>query len=334
MSGVDHKNSEIEQISSGDGPLKSGGVQFLTIEPGDDGQRVDNFLFRYLKGVPKSRIYRAMRHGEVRVNKKRVKPEYRMQAGDLLRIPPVRVAEKTEAHIADKLLQSLEAAILFENDQLLVVNKPSGLAVHGGSGLNYGMIEAFRKLRPNCKRLELAHRLDRDTSGCTIIVKKPAALRAIHQQLREKTMKKTYLALVRGRWPRRKTLVDAPLQKNVLASGERMVRVNAEGKASKTRFAIAELFQGATLIQVSPITGRTHQIRVHAQYAGFPLLGDDKYGRKEDISWLKTIGLKRLFLHASEVTFSLPNETKPITVKAPLSQELELVLSTLRASEL
>lgn len=314
-------------------PTGDSHVTFITVDIDDAGQRVDNYLFRHLSGVPKSRIYRALRHGEVRVNKKRVKAEYRLKGDDLLRVPPIRVEEKSVGFVGDKLLEQLEKAILFEDDSLLVINKPSGLAVHGGSGLSYGLIEAVRKLRPNCRRLELAHRLDRDTSGCTIIVKKASVLRAIHQQLREKTMDKVYLALVKGRWPRRKTLVDAPLIKNELQGGERIVKVSADGKQSKTRFAIVEVFSGATLIQAMPITGRTHQIRVHGQYAGFPLLGDDKYGNREDDLWLKTIGLRRLFLHASEVTFKLPDRDKPINIKAPLPDDLESVLQYLRVEE-
>jgi 23S rRNA pseudouridine955/2504/2580 synthase len=306
------------------------GAKIITIDADTAGQRVDNFLFFYLKGVPKSRIYRALRHGEVRANKGRIKAEYRLKEGDLLRIPPIKVEEVAAVPVADRLLQQLESLILFENDDLMVINKPSGLAVHGGSGLDYGLIEAVRKMRPHCKRIELAHRLDRDTSGCTIIVKKAAVLRAIHQQLREKTMDKTYLALVRGRWPRRKTLVDAPLEKNILNSGERMVRVSAEGKPSKTRFSIVETFHGATLIQAMPITGRTHQIRVHAQHAGFPLLGDDKYGNKDDIEWQRSFGLRRLFLHASEVSFSLPDRAQKMVIKAPLPADLEDVLALLR----
>lgn len=308
-----------------------GGVTLLTISEDDSGQRLDNFLFRLYRAVPKSRIYRALRHGEVRINKKRVKPDQRIQAGDMLRIPPLQVAEEAaKKPVADKWLRQLEQAILFENADLLVVNKPSGLAVHGGSGLDYGLIEAIRKLRPECRRLELAHRLDRDTSGCTIIVKKASVLRAVHQQLREKTMAKTYLALVRGRWPRRKTLVDAPLDKNILSSGERMVKVSADGKKSLTRFDIAELFNGATLIRAMPVTGRTHQIRVHALHAGFPLCGDDKYGNRNDDEWIKSTGLKRLFLHASEIQLELPGYDKPLHVKAPLPAELEQVLKQLR----
>lgn len=306
-------------------------VQFHDIDDESEGQRLDNYLFRELKGVPKSRIYRALRHGEVRINKKRVKPDYRLKAGDVLRIPPVRVAEKKEVFVGDKLLQSLEKAILFEDDSLLVINKPSGLAVHGGSGLDYGLIEALRKMRPNCKRLELAHRLDRDTSGCTIVVKKASVLKAIHAQLRERTMDKRYLALVHGRWPKRKALINQPLMKNMLDSGERMVRVNVEGKPSKTAFAIKELYEKATLVEASPITGRTHQIRVHAQSGGHPLFGDNKYGLKDAKDFEQSIGLKRLFLHAIEVSFKVPGEEKPRTVIAPLPKELKEVLKQLKS---
>lgn len=308
-------------------------VKIVVIDHDMAGQRVDNFLFHFLKGVPKSRVYRALRHGEVRVNKKRVKAEYRLHDGDLLRIPPVRVEEEVKVPVAEKLLEQLEKQILFESEDLLVINKPSGLAVHGGSGLDYGLIEAVRKMRPQCRRIELAHRLDRDTSGCTIIVKKAAVLRAIHQQLRDKTMEKTYLALVRGRWPRRKTMVDAPLVKNILNSGERMVKVAADGKASRTCFAVVETFPGATLIEAKPVTGRTHQIRVHAQYAGFPLLGDEKYGNREDIDWQRQLGLRRLFLHASEVSLQLPGQSGRLVVKAPLPDDLEKVLDHLRHQE-
>ena len=308
---------------------RSGHVRHIIIDEHTLGQRIDNFLLRELKGVPKSRLYRALRQGEVRVNKKRVRAEYRLKDEDIVRIPPIRVAEKTEVFVGSRLLALLEKAIIFESNDVIVVNKPSGLAVHGGSGLNYGLIEAMRKLRPDCRRLELAHRLDRDTSGCTIITKKSSVLKWIHQQLREKTMNKVYFALVKGRWPKRKTHINQPLDKNILASGERMVRVSPEGKISKTAFDIAELFTGATLLEVRPITGRTHQIRVHAQYAGFPLMGDDKYGIKDDKPWEQSMGLQRLFLHAREVSFTLP-DGKRIIVNAPLPDDLEAMLQNLR----
>lgn len=267
----------------------------------------------------------------MRVNKKRVKPDTRIQNKDVVRIPPFQVEDKPAAKpVANYWLEQLESAILFENADVLIVNKPAGLAVHGGSGLDYGLIEAMRILRPLSKRLELAHRLDRDTSGCTIIAKKSSVLRAIHKQLREQTVSKCYLALVRGHWPKRKEFINAPLERNHLQSGERMVRVQVDGKPSLTKFAIIEKFADATLVQAMPITGRTHQIRVHALHAGFPLCGDDKYGNKQDEAWIKSIGLQRLFLHASEVEFTLPDYEKPIHVKAPLTEELQQVLTNLR----
>lgn len=304
-------------------------VNFITIDDDDSDQRLDNFLFRHFRAIPKSRIYRALRHGEVRINKKRVKPDYRLQAGDTVRIPPLQQSEKpAQLPVADHWLATLEQAILFENDDVLVVNKPSGLAVHGGSGVDYGLIEAMRKLRPHSRRMELCHRLDRDTSGCVIIAKKSSALRAIHKQLREQTLKKNYLALVRGQWSKRKTQVNAPLER-YLINGERLVKVSPAGKDSKTLFSITKSFAEATLIQASPITGRTHQIRVHALHAGFPLCGDNKYSSNEDLAWAQNKGLKRLFLHASSVTFTLPNHEQAFTIQAPLNDDLQSFLHTL-----
>lgn len=306
-------------------------VSFATVTDEDSGQRLDNFLFRQFRSIPKSRIYRAMRHGEVRVNKKRVKPDQRIEVGDVIRIPPLQVPqEPAKKPVADSWLHQLENSIVFENSDLLVVNKPSGIAVHGGSGVDYGLIEAMRKLRPDSRRLELAHRLDRDTSGCTVIAKKSSILRAIHQQLRDQTVAKTYLALVRGQWPKNKIKIDAPLDRYLLQNGERRVRVGDAGKESLTRFSVVESFADATLIQAMPITGRTHQIRVHALHAGFPLCGDDKYGNKDDDAWMRSIGLKRLFLHASEVKFNLPNYDQPVYVQAPLPKELQKVVDYLR----
>lgn len=305
-------------------------VQMVTIDDDDAGQRLDNYLFRQLNKVPKSRVYRALRHGEVRVNKKRVKAAYRLESGDMVRLPPITVELKKDVFVGQQLLQTLEKAILFENDDVMIVNKPSGLAVHGGSGINVGMIEALRQIRPDCKRMELAHRLDRDTSGCTIVVKNAKALRFIHQQLRERHVEKKYLCLVKGRWPRRRSQVDIGLERNVLSSGERMVRATPEGKPSKTRFAIVESLKTATLVEARPITGRTHQIRVHAQYVGFPLLGDTKYCPREINDWAKEQSLERLFLHAAEVSFRLKEGQKPLVFKAPLPKELTKVLNNLR----
>ena len=255
----------------------------VAITDDEAGQRIDNFLRTQLKGVPKSMIYRILRKGEVRVNKKRVKPEYKLEAGDDVRIPPIRVAEREEEAVSPKLqkVAALSDVILYEDDHILVLNKPSGTAVHGGSGLSFGVIEGLRALRPEARFLELVHRLDRDTSGVLLVAKKRSALRSLHEQLRDKGMQKDYLALVRGQWQSHIKVVQAPLLKNILQSGERIVRVNQEGKPSETRFKIEERYEFATLVRCSPVTGRTHQIRVHTQYAGHPIASDDRYGDRD-----------------------------------------------------
>ena len=305
-------------------------VRMVTIDQDDAGQRIDNYLIRVLKGVPKTRIYRILRKGEVRINKKRVTADYRIQGGDLLRIPPVRIAERGEkVKPANSVIEKLEKSIIFENDKLLIINKPSGIAVHGGSGLNYGVIEALRQIRPDNKTLELVHRLDRDTSGCLIIAKRRSMLRHIHNLLQQKhKVQKVYNALVVGKWPARKLLVNAPLQKDVRQSGERMVRVDIDGKKSRTEYKVLERYQGASLVEAKPITGRTHQIRVHCLHAGHAILGDDKYGTDEDNQAFKAQGLKRLFLHAASIEFELP-DGEMLKVEAPLPEELKRVLSEL-----
>lgn len=310
----------------------SASVQFFTISDDEAGQRLDNFLLAKLKGVPKSLIYRIVRKGEVRVNKGRVKPDYKLQADDMVRIPPVRVAEKNEIPISTKLnkVAELEQHILYEDDVLLVLNKPSGIAVHGGSGLTFGVIEALRALRPQARFLELVHRIDRDTSGILLVAKKRSALRNLHEQLREKVVQKDYLALVRGQWQSHTKIIKAPLLKNELASGERIVRVSEEGKPSETRFSIEERYPTATLIKASPITGRTHQIRVHTQFAGHPIALDDKYGDREFDQKMQNIGLHRLFLHAYAIRFIHPKTEEQMIITAPLDHTLKSVLTTLR----
>lgn len=308
-------------------------VQLLTIEPDEELQRIDNYLLTKLKGVPKSLIYRIIRKGEVRVNKGRIKPEYKLQVGDVVRIPPVRISEKSNtAPISTKLnkVNALEQQILFEDDQLLIINKPSGIAVHGGSGLSFGVIEALRALRPQAKFLELVHRLDRDTSGILLVAKKRSALRNLHQQLREKTIQKDYLALVRGEWQSHCKVVKAPLLKNELSSGERIVKVSDQGKPSETRFKVEERFKIATLVKASPVTGRTHQIRVHTQYAGHPIAFDSKYGSKEFDQQLAPLGLQRLFLHAASIRFTHPKSGEQMVITAPLDQQCKQLLAKLR----
>lgn len=310
-------------------------VQFVTISADEAGQRVDNFLHTHLKGVPKSMVYRILRKGEVRINKKRVKPEYKLLDGDVIRIPPVRQAERDETPVSASLgkVAALAECIIYEDDYLLVLNKPSGTAVHGGSGLSFGVIEGLRALRPEARFLELVHRLDRDTSGVLLVAKKRSALRSLHEQLRLKGMQKDYLALVRGQWQSHCKIVQAPLLKNILQSGERIVRVNSDGKPSETRFKIEERFEHATLVRASPVTGRTHQIRVHAQHAGHPIAFDDRYGDREFDQQLADTGLKRLFLHAQALRFEHPNTGETLRVEAPLDSGLRRCLQVLRKTK-
>ncbi len=305
-------------------------VRLLVIDAEQEGQRIDNFLKTQLKGVPKSLIYRIVRKGEVRVNKKRIKPEYKLEIGDEVRIPPVRVAEENALPSAKlSSIQALEAQILYEDEALIVLNKPAGMAVHGGSGLSFGVIEGLRALRPESRFLELVHRLDRDTSGCLLVAKKRSALKSLHEQLRLKSMRKQYAALVRGQWQTHVKVVNAPLLKNVLQSGERIVRVNPEGKPSETRFRVMMRFAEATLVEASPITGRTHQIRVHTAHAGHPIACDDKYGEAEFDARMRALGLQRLFLHASRVTFVHPGSQKEMSFEAPLDPHLQQLLQVL-----
>lgn len=310
-------------------------VQFIDISDDEAGQRIDNFLLSKLKGVPKSMIYRIIRKGEVRVNKGRIKPEYKLLEGDQVRVPPVRVAERETAPVSAKLdkVAALADCILYEDESILVINKPSGTAVHGGSGLSFGVIEGLRALRPEARFLELVHRLDRDTSGILLVAKKRSALRALHEQLRLKQMQKDYLALVRGNWQSHTKVVQAPLLKNILQSGERIVRVSSEGKPSETRFKVEERFENATLVKASPVTGRTHQIRVHTLHAGHPIAFDDRYGDKQFDSQLADTGLKRLFLHAYVLKFTHPKSGEEMRVVAPLHNDLNQCLKVLRAKK-
>lgn len=314
-------------MNTNDAPVK---VQQVEIGAEQAGQRIDNFLVTRLKGVPKSAIYRMIRKGEVRVNKGRIKPEYKLESGDIVRVPPVRTAQKDEApvFIGDQLKTQLEASILFEDNGLIVLNKPSGLAVHGGSGVSLGVIEALRQIRPQQKFLELVHRLDRDTSGVLLVAKKRSVLRQLHDDLKEGRVKKTYQALLYGRWNGRQHRIEAPLKKFDLASGERVVRVSQEGKPSLTLFEQKRLFENATLVEASPVTGRTHQIRVHAQFAGHPIAGDDKYIPREQDAYFRDKGLKRLFLHAFRIEFN-DSEGKRRNFEAPLPQDLQDLLNRL-----
>jgi len=297
------------------------------------GQRIDNFLLASLKGVPKSRIYRMLRKGEVRVNKGRIKAHYRLQSGDAVRIPPVRVAEENApVNPGTKVLQRIESSIIAEEKGFLLLNKPTGIAVHGGSGLKYGVIEALRVLRPDAPYLELVHRLDRDTSGCLLIAKRRSVLRELHRLLRENGMDKRYLALVKGQWQGGERRVDAPLLKNTVKSGERIVRISEEGKPAVSIFRPVTIFADASLVEVSLLTGRTPQIRVHAASIGHPIVGDDKYGDEVFNRQMKKYGVRRLFLHARSLAFSLAgldDQLPAYQFTAPLGDELEAVLNGL-----
>ena len=308
------------------------GVQLIEVAPDFADQRIDNFLRTQLKGVPKTLIYRILRKGEVRVNKGRIKPEYKLQAGDIVRVPPLRLAERDEPEpVAQGLLERLEAAIVYEDKALIVLNKPAGIAVHGGSGLNYGVIEVFRQLRPDAKDLELVHRLDRDTSGLLMIAKKRSMLRHLHEQLRGDGVDKRYMALVRGHWATARKQVNAPLQKSNLRSGERMVEVDGEGKEALTLFRVLRRFGDfATLVEAKPVTGRTHQIRVHAKHAGHSIAGDSKYGDDDFTREIRELGGKRLFLHAYELHVPLP-EGGVLKLEAPVDDMWAKTLERLSA---
>ena len=307
-------------------------VKHLTIDAEQAEQRLDNFLLRQLKGVPKGHMYRLLRTGQVRVNGRRAKPDYRLASGDDVRVPPVRQSEHPPpVRPGDRQLAVLQAAILHEDAQLLVINKPAGLAVHGGSGVSFGVIEALRRLRPEERSLELVHRLDRDTSGCLLIAKKRSALRALHAALREGDVEKHYLALLNGAWSGGARRITLALEKNRLHSGERRVRVTETGKDSESHFRPLQKFNGAVLMDVLIRTGRMHQIRVHAASMEHPVLGDDKYGSREANRRFRSLGLRRMFLHAASLSFTHPGTGALLRLNAPLDKQLQSVLDKLES---
>jgi 23S rRNA pseudouridine955/2504/2580 synthase len=305
-------------------------VTLRTITADEAGQRVDNFLMRHFKTVPRSRVYRLLRKGEVRVNRKRVDAEYRIQEGDEVRLPPVRIDAGDEpGRPSSSLLELIERAVIFQDKHLLVIDKPAGVAVHGGSGMSFGVIEALRASRPR-ETLELVHRLDRDTSGCLLVARDRSTLSGLHALIRNGGMHKTYMALVAGSWQLGTKRIDAPLATDNRQHGERHVRVAAAGKDSTSIFKPLQFFGPlATLMEVDIPTGRTHQIRVHASFAGHPLLGDDKYGDRDRNAELKRHGLKRTFLHAQSVAFEWPGSGVPFHTSAPLPAELAAVLDAI-----
>jgi 23S rRNA pseudouridine955/2504/2580 synthase len=306
----------------------SDGVQLVRAEKSHIGQRLDNFLIRHLKGVPRARVYRLIRRGEVRVNKKRCKPDRKLELGDEVRIPPYTSSySKQTAKPSPALQEFLINSILLENDDLLVINKPAGMAVHGGTSVAMGLIEALRQCKPEWGELELAHRIDRGTTGCLVISKNSLFLKYIQKQFKVKNVQKHYLVLVHGKWPESLNVVDAPLQKDPVGENERIVRVLESGKPSLTRFAVKHHFEGASLIEAMPQTGRTHQIRVHCQHSGHGIVGDDKYTFKASNSALSKV--KNLCLHAWKIEFELPEGAEPIRVEAPIPNHLDSLIQKL-----
>jgi len=305
-------------------------VKWLTVDEESAGQRLDNFLIRHLKGVPKTHIYRIIRSGEVRVNKGRASADTRIESGDVVRLPPVRISDKV-AEKAARPAPGREFPLLLEDDALMAIDKPAGVAVHGGSGVSFGVIEQLRQARPLAKLLELVHRLDRETSGILLVAKKRSALKHLQDQFRERETGKTYLALVQGIWPEKLKVIDSALHKYLLPDGERRVKITSnadpDGMRSITLVKVAERLVGCTLLEVTIKTGRTHQIRVHLASQGHPIAGDDKYG---DFEWNKAVqkqGLKRMFLHAWRLQFTHPATGKRVELKSNLPSELQLYVN-------
>jgi 23S rRNA pseudouridine955/2504/2580 synthase len=312
--------------------LSKESVTWVTIDESSESQRIDNFLFKHLKGVPKSHVYRILRSGEVRVNSKRVDATCRLVVGDVLRIPPVRSSRPTDnGEPKAAAPQMLSRHILYQDDALIALNKPSGMAVHGGSGISRGVIEQMRLEHPEFKFLELVHRLDRETSGVLLLAKKRSALVELHRAMREGETEKRYLTLVKGQWHNAKQSVKLPLHKYVTGSGERRVSVNEEGQSAHTIFTLKKTWPEFCLLEAELKTGRTHQIRVHLSHLGFPIVGDDKYGDFPLNKALQKRGLKRMFLHACKMVLKHPLTGEKLSLEAPLPEDLERFLRQLDA---
>lgn len=332
--GIKHENNFliIKKMKT----ISKDSVNYLTIQEDDDGQRLDNYLMKQLKGVPKSHVQRIIRLGEVRINKSRVKAETRVQKGDVVRVPPIRVSQHLSGSLKPALpVLARDFDVVFEDEALLVINKPSGVAVHGGSGVSFGVIEQLRQARPECRYLELVHRLDKDTSGLLMIAKKRSALVKLHEMLRLEHPKKVYLALGVGAWPEKARHVRLPLIKYTGAQGEKMVRVGNEedGQSAHTVFKVLDTFSGClihsvgisrlTLLEATLMTGRTHQIRVHMQANHCPIAGDERYGDYQANKRLQKLGLKRMFLHAHQLILPHPLTREPLHLTAPLPPSLQ-----------
>ncbi len=320
----------MNHIIGASAPTPAPSVKTLTVDEDSAGQRLDNFLMRHLKGVPKTHVYRIIRSGEVRVNKGRASADQRVEAGDLVRLPPVRISAQVQAK-ADAPAPAREFPVLMEDEAMMAIDKPAGVAVHGGSGVSFGVIEQLRRARPASTNLELVHRLDRETSGVLLVAKKRSALKNLQDQFRDRETGKTYLALVLGLWPSNKKVIDSPLFKYTVETGvgegERRVKVvdkdDPNGMRSITLVRVARTVGPYTLLEVTIKTGRTHQIRVHLASQGHPIAGDDKYGDFEHNKLLHKMGLKRMFLHAWQLKFQHPQSHRPVSLQAPLPPELK-----------
>lgn len=310
----------------------SPGVRFTQIDADEAGQRIDNYLMRQFRGVPKSHIYRILRKGEVRVNKKRIKPIYKLAEGDEVRLPPVRTGEKITRRPPDEVIERLKSRIVYDDDRLIVVNKPAGLAVHAGTNVDFGVIDVMRYIDKSAKELFLVHRLDRDTSGCLLIARDRSALRDLQDALQNDGINKYYTALLKGHWGQREAKVDIPLRRNKMQGGERLVQMDEDGKEAVSIFNVIREYahksipSGCSLMKIQLITGRTHQIRVHASESGHPLAGDRRYGDELFNQQMKTLGLKRMFLHASALNFPHPDNGKRMQIEPPLDDDLQLIL--------
>lgn len=312
-------------------PIQKTSVKYCSISADEAGQRIDNYLINKLKGVPKTRIYRILRKGEVRINKKRIGPSYKLMEGDEVRIPPMFLEEKAKAvPPSDATGALLASRILYEDDNLLIINKPSGMSVHAGNTVRVGVVEALRHMYPKYPNLELAHRLDSETSGCLVLAKRKRILREIHELLREGNVTKIYWTLTKGHWTKMERRVDLPLHKDYQDGGKHVVSVRKDGKSALTVFTALEEFADASLMEVKLYTGRTHQIRVHAAYRGHPVAGDDRYGDPEFNKLARDRGLKRMFLHAHTIEFTLPSLNQTIKVSAPLDKDLEAAIKTFK----
>ncbi len=329
------KEGELKSPSRSEGNVHNPKAYFVEVDAEHAGQRVDNFLVTHLKKVPKAHIYRIIRKGEVRVNKGRVKQTSRLSEGDLIRIPPIRLPEVHAADVDASRYAFLQKTILLEDDALLIINKPSGMAVHAGSGINVGVIEALRALRTDIKYLELVHRLDRETSGCLVLAKKSSALKILHEDfktnsLKNKRLDKRYMALVKGHWKYGQRQVTKALNTDARKHGERFVVVDEQGRYASSIVVPVDVSSLASLVEVKLLTGRTHQVRVHTQSEGHPIAGDSKYGDPDFNKQAKNFNLKRLFLHASKLTFTHPISGDSTTVEAPLPKDLEQVLHSFK----